>query len=154
MNSIQDCYWSIVLGCLNTKMLHKKSTKCKCSLLVGLTYLLCLLAFVANVVWTLTDYFSGETIMATKDVKIEIDQIPEVVVCNGKPFRDAQLPMFTIQEYKSNTYDPSELINDVTTNYKNVTASEQLFTHPWGWCSLYSLELEEVLLYCHPIYIF
>ena len=135
-------------------MVQKKTTKCLCLLLVALTYGLCLLAFGANVALTLKDYFSGETILATKDVKIEIDQIPEVVVCNGQPFRDAQLPMFTIQEYKSNTYDPSELINDVTINYKNVTASEQLFTHPWGWCSLYSLEYEEVFLYCHPIYIF
>ena len=128
-------------------MVQKKTTKCLCLLLVALTYGLCLIGFGANVVWTLTDYFSKETILATKDKRIEIDQIPEVVVCNGQSFRDAQLPMLTIQEYKSNTYDPTELIKNVTIKSKDVTAAEQLFTHPWGWCSLYSLEPEEVLLY-------
>ena len=119
--------------------------------MLALTYALCCLALGANVTMTLVDYFLGETIQASTEKKIEAPQMPEVVVCNSHYFIDPDLDMLTVQEYKNNTNDPQKLIHNValrdTTGgvIKELTDSEELLTHTWGWCSLNRVEPKEIL---------
>ena len=131
-------------------LISQKISKRVCQWLLALTYVLCCLAFGANVTMTLVDYFSEETIQASTEKEIEAPVMPEVVICNSHTFIDPKLDMRTVQRYKNNTNDPQKMIHKVVLSnltggvIKEVTASEELLTHAWGWCNLYRFDPKEV----------
>ena len=129
---------------------NQKISKWSCFYLGALTYGLCCLAFGANVAMTLVDYFERESIQTFTEKKFDALAMPDVVVCHSHHFNNAKIPMFTIQEYKNNTYDPYTFIKNVTIGNREVTASEELLTHRWGWCKLYRFDPKEVLyVFCN-----
>ena len=131
-------------------LMSQKISKKVCQWLLALTYALCCLAFGANVTMTLVDHFKEETIQVSTKKEIEAQLMPEVVVCNSHDFIDPELDMLTVQKYKNNTNDPQKYIQkvalrDITGGVKKeLTVSEELLTHTWGWCNLYRFDPKEV----------
>ena len=115
-----------------------------CSLLLALTYGLCLFCFGLNVATTLADFFSWETIQASALNDIEEFHWPEVVVCDSRFYIDPEMSMLTVEQYKNNTFDPSKLVISAEMNLEVEVKAEEIFTRRFGWCMLFHFDPNKV----------
>ena len=115
-----------------------------CSLLLALTYGLCLFCFGLNVATTLADFFSWETIQASALNDIEEFHWPEVVVCDSRFYIDSDMSMLTVEQYKNNTFDPSKLVISAEINLEVEVKTEEIFIRRFGWCMLFHFDSNKV----------
>ena len=93
--------------------------------------IVCTGLFVFNVSFTTLDYFNSIGIRTQIRKKLDLAHMPDFAVCSKPYFYNSRHHMGTVEQFKENTEDPSNVVSD---DMWADWVTKDLYTHIYGWC--------------------